>query len=195
MEINIDYRENKLITLLENIHQNSSSKESKQISLHVSNLQLGDVTFQMKTNNNDKPNIIIERKSISDLLSSITDGRYKEQSFRLQNSILHNHNIIYLVEGNIDTYRQYYASKQNPHLQYYSALFSLYYYKGFSVFMSNSIEQTASMLYHFALKIIRSHKKYKPFFDNNILDLTMSPECKVDIESNHTNDTNNMKYK
>ena len=167
MEIALDYREHKLITLLESIHQNSCSKESKNINLCVSNLQLGDITFTMKNaNENNDIDIIIERKSINDLLSSITDGRYKEQSYRLQNSRVHNHNIIYLVEGNINTHKQYYASKQNPQLQYYSALFSLYYYKGFSVFMTHNIEQTASMIYHFALKIVRSHKKYSPFFSN-----------------------------
>lgn len=189
MEINIDYRENKLITLLENIHQNNSSKESSKISLHVSNLQLGDITIKMNTNKNDikdHPDLIIERKSISDLLSSITDGRYKEQSYRLQNSSLHNHNIIYLIEGNIDTHKQYYASKQNAHLQYYSSLFSLYYYKGFSVFMTHSIEQTASMIYYFALKIVRSHKKYIPYFPN-----TIQPTITLDMTNNNICDINN----
>lgn len=190
MEIHIDYRENKLITLLENIHQNSASKESTKITLHVSNLQLGDVTFKMNSVKcaNEQPDIIIERKSISDLLSSITDGRYKEQSYRLQNSSLHNHNIIYLIEGNIDTHKQYFSSKQNAHLQYYSSLFSLYYYKGFSVFMTHSIEQTASMLYHYALKIIRSHKKYTPYFPN-----LLNPS--VSVEDNYNiNITNDLDY-
>lgn len=193
MEINIDYRENKLIKLLENIHQNSNSKESSKISLHVSNLQLGDVTLNMNSKNTDikdHPDIIIERKSISDLLSSITDGRYKEQSYRLQNSSLHNHNIIYLIEGNIDTYKQYYASKQNAHLQYYSALFSLYYYKGFSVFITQSIEQTASMMYHFALKIVRSHKKYTPHFLNVIQQPKPTQEVINNIQDT-TNSSNN----
>ena len=199
MEINIDYRENKLITLLENIHQNSSSKESSKISLHVSNLQLGDITLKMTTNKSDindhHPDIIIERKSISDLLSSITDGRYKEQSYRLQNSSLHNHNIIYLIEGNIDTHKQYYASKQNSHLQYYSSLFSLYYYKGFSVFMTHCIEQTASMIYYFALKIVRSHKKYVPHF-LNIIQPTPTQELTNNIQDtvNSSNDDSDLQY-
>ena len=135
MEITIDYRENKLIELIENIHKNSFNKEATKITLKVSNLLLGDVSLKMNVNksenNIEESDIIIERKSISDLLSSITDGRYKEQSYRLQNCSIHNHNIIYLIEGNIDIHKQYFASKQNAHLQYYSSLFSLYYYKGF----------------------------------------------------------------
>ena len=41
---------------------------------------------------------IIERKAIADLYSSILDGRYVEQKFRLKKSQLKN--IIYLLEGN-----------------------------------------------------------------------------------------------
>ena len=192
MEITIDYRENKLIELIENIHKNSFNKEASKITLKVSNLQLGDITIKMNTNKNDikdNPDLIIERKSISDLLSSITDGRYKEQSYRLQNCSIHNHNIIYLIEGNIDTHKQYFASKQNAHLQYYSSLFSLYYYKGFS------IEQTASMIYHFALKIVRSHKKYVPHF-LNIIQPVPTQELTNNIQDtvNSSNDDSDLQY-
>ena len=45
--------------------------------------------------------ILIERKSLNDLESSIKDGRYSEQSIRLNSSEIHNHNIYYLIEGNI----------------------------------------------------------------------------------------------
>ena len=93
MQISIDYREKKLIDLLDEIHKTSDSKESQKISLEISNLQLGDIILSM--NEND---IVIERKSVSDLLSSITDGRYKEQSYRLQNSSHHNHNYILIEE-------------------------------------------------------------------------------------------------
>ena len=199
MEITIDYRENKLIELIENIHKNSFNKEASKITLKVSNLLLGDVSLKMNVNksenNIEESAIIIERKSISDLLSSITDGRYKEQSYRLQNCSIHNHNIIYLIEGNIDTHKQYFASKQNAHLQYYSSLFSLYYYKGFSVFMTHSIEQTASMIYHFALKIVRSHKKYVPHF-LNIIQPVPTQELTNNIQDtvNSSNDDSDLQY-
>ena len=199
MEITIDYRENKLIELIENIHKNSFNKEASKITLKVSNLLLGDVSLKMNVNksenNIEESDIIIERKSISDLLSSITDGRYKEQSYRLQNCSIHNHNIIYLIEGNIDTHKQYFASKQNAHLQYYSSLFSLYYYKGFSVFMTHSIEQTASMIYHFALKIVRSHKKYVPHF-LNIIQPVPTQELTNNIQDtvNSSNDDSDLQY-
>ena len=59
-------------------------------------LQLGDV--MIKTDE-DEIILIIERKTISDLLSSIKDGRYAEQSLRLSNENCSNHQIIYLIEG------------------------------------------------------------------------------------------------
>ena len=45
----------------------------------------------MNTEKEEK--LVIERKSINDLLSSIKDGRYAEQSYRLNGLPNHNHNI------------------------------------------------------------------------------------------------------
>lgn len=42
---------------------------------------------------------IIERKTISDLLSSLNDGRYLEQKYRLKKSCISN--VVYLIEGNV----------------------------------------------------------------------------------------------
>ena len=72
--------------------------------------------------------IIIERgegKTISDLTASIKDGRYKEQSYRLDGYSIHNHNIIYLIEGNLNR-----ASFDKKTI--YSSMFSIGYCKGFS---------------------------------------------------------------
>ena len=44
------------------------------------NLDLGDIIIEY----NDIPLIIIERKTIPDLLASIKDGRYKEQKKRIR---------------------------------------------------------------------------------------------------------------
>ena len=45
---------------------------------------------------------IVERKTGSDLASSIIDGRYEEQKFRLKNCGINN--VIYLVEGSAGQY-------------------------------------------------------------------------------------------
>ena len=71
------------------------------------NLPLGDMII---CDDEGYELIVIERKTLKDLLSSIKDGRYREQSFRLNNYPVHNHNIIYLIEGqnksNFKTYEK-----------------------------------------------------------------------------------------
>ena len=68
----------------------------KELEIVVESLPLGDVII---CGNNKEEKILIERKSLSDLAASIKDGRYEEQSYRLNGSPYHNHNIIYLIEG------------------------------------------------------------------------------------------------
>lgn len=66
--------------------------------IEVEQLELGDIIF--RNNDNNEVKYIIERKSVSDLYSSIKDGRYREQKARL----LANYplsKIIYLIEGTV----------------------------------------------------------------------------------------------
>ena len=81
IQITIDSREHKLILHFKDYSQ-----------VEVKNLEIGDIIFFK----NEKPILIIERKTISDLYSSIIDGRYREQKARLIQS---NCNFCYLIEG------------------------------------------------------------------------------------------------
>ena len=85
----VDYREKKVIDLL------NKNSFNEQINYESCNLEIGD--FILK-NENDEIIFIIERKTLNDLNCSIKDGRYKEQSMRLDCCNLENHNIIYLIE-------------------------------------------------------------------------------------------------
>jgi len=60
------------------------------------NLEVGDIIFYI----DDEVKLIIERKTISDLYSSIKDGRYREQKVRLLNNFP-KEKILYLIEGNV----------------------------------------------------------------------------------------------
>ena len=100
----------------------------KSIEVIVENLPLSDIILK---DENDRELVLIERKSINDLASSIQDGRYNEQSYRLDNTEIHNHNIIYLIEGNLSMWRNRYSRITQDTI--YSAMVSLMYYKGFSV--------------------------------------------------------------
>ena len=148
MQLLIDLREPN--TLVQNIIVLNETSKTKVIIIQK-NLDIGDYVFYDEVN--EQPLLIIERKSLADLESSIKDGRYKEQSFRLNEASTHNHNIIYLLEGAIINYKE--VSFRNT---LYSTLFSLNYYKGFSVINTLNQSETATMLIAFASKISRENK-------------------------------------
>jgi len=87
MNIIIDIRENKLIDLFQ---KNNIEFVKKQ-------LEIGDIILEK----NDEINLLIERKTIQDLISSIKDGRYKEQKTRILSKI-NIDNVLYLIEGRVD---------------------------------------------------------------------------------------------
>ena len=120
MNIKLDNREKGLIKELTN-YNNSN--------IIVEQLPLGDIIIEK----NNEEIIIIERKTLNDLVASIKDGRYKEQALRLSNMNISNHNIIYLIEGNLN----YFTPPKNMNKEtLYSSFVSLMYFQGFSVFES-----------------------------------------------------------
>ena len=162
MKLVIDYREKKLIQLVESIK--IMHAKYKPIEVIVENLPLSDIIIKDK---NDRELILIERKSINDLASSIQDGRYNEQSYRLDNTEIHNHNIIYLIEGNLSMWNNRYSRITQDTI--YSAMVSLMYYKGFSVFRTYTLVETAEFALNMALKINKSSKlspPKRPYFQN-----------------------------
>jgi ERCC4-type nuclease len=125
--------------------------------------------------------LLIERKSLSDLLASIKDGRYEEQSYRLNGSEFHNHNIIYLLEGDIDKVNRFKNNAMDKTI-FYSSLFSLNYYKGFSVIKTISIEETAFFMCNTIIKIKKGiDEKKLPFYSNEQLDLNIVSEPYVNV--------------
>ena len=118
-------------------------------------LPLGDIIIHDPTEGQQGRDIVLfERKSLNDLAASIQDGRYKEQSFRLtQTTDFHNHNIIYIIEGDIARYDAKHSRISKSALQ--SAMVSLLYYKGFSVIRTMSVGETAEFILHFADKVMK----------------------------------------
>lgn len=160
MLIKIDTRETALFQLI--LQQIANVPAYQNIKVHSETLPIGDIIINDETE--DK--LIIERKSINDLLASIKDGRYEEQSYRLNGLPHHNHNIVYLIEGDIGKPNRF--KPENPQMAY-SAMFSLNYYKGFSVFRSFSMEETATILCNMAYKLEKETLKGKtPFYQNKV---------------------------
>jgi len=166
MFIKIDIREKDLLQQIQYLISNTP--KFNKIIIKSETLNIGDIII---SDDDDEEKIIIERKTISDLLSSIKDGRYEEQSYRLNGSPTHNHNIIYLIEGDVNR-PQCFKNKNIDNLTIYSAMFSLNYYKGFSLFRTNSLQETAMVICNMVYKLEKETSK-KPFYKN--LNYTTQP--------------------
>lgn len=150
MKVIIDERETSLYEKCNSIVNTEGHCTNIQLSKKV--IPLGDIILNT---DEDKPVCIIERKSLTDLLASIKDGRYEEQSHRLLNaSGLVPHNIIYIIEGQISQLRSLMEKKI-----IYSSIASLNFFKGFSVFRTNSVQETAELIVWISDKIDRNFTK------------------------------------
>lgn len=162
MILKIDVRENDLIEHVKGIIENKFAYQCMEV--RVETLPVGDVIISDKDNNDL---VIIERKTVNDLLASIKDGRYEEQSYRLSGSEIHNHNIIYLIEGDINKINRFKDNTSNK-TTFYSSIFSLNYYKGFSVQRTFSIEETALFICNTVYKLNKGIEEKKiPYFNDN----------------------------
>ena len=152
MRICIDEREHTLYATLTDLvayHQHPKTGADAWIHVYKKVLPLGDVLLE---HDDGRLAILIERKTQMDLLSSIRDSRYEEQSYRLiHSSGLHPHNIIHLIEGMMSA-----LSQQKDRDLIYSATLSLNHYKGFSVYRTASVLESAQWLWAVAVKLHRN---------------------------------------
>ena len=161
MKIRVDNREQELLKHIRELIVNIPL--FKDIEVEVENLSLGDIIIS----NNTEDKLYIERKSINDLSASIKDGRYEEQSFRLNGLNHHNHNIVHLIEGDVNRVNRFKDNKMEK-LTLYSSIFSLNYYKGFSVIRSFSIDESAIFICNTANKLRKGEAENKqPYYQNN----------------------------
>ena len=143
MKIIIDEREASLYHLCQTFaetHQIKSAPIEKRV------LQLGDIIFT--SDDESVTHLVIERKSFSDLLASVKDGRYAEQSHRLIHCFPNPHNIVYLLEGMFSTVHQ-----EKDKKKIISCMASLNYFKGFSLMRTVSASETAQHIVYLADKI------------------------------------------
>ena len=173
MKIFIDERESFLYEKCISMNQTTSIQLIKKV------LTLGDILI---CSDDDKEIVLIERKSLADLLASIKDGRYEEQSYRLiHSSGFHPHNIVYIIEGMFSQLRSPMEKKI-----IYSAMTSLNFFKGFSATRTCSLQETAEMILSIADKIERENGKGKtPHFSNKIGDEPISLENVVVAPANY----------
>ena len=148
MRIIMDVREHDLIEKCRLLLGN----DPNYATLETQSLPIGDILFKT---DEGKDVLLVERKSLSDLLASIKDKRYEEQSHRLKHaSGFAPHNVVYLVEGVFSSLRTPLEKKL-----VLSAMTSLYYFKGFAVLRTSGLQESAELLIHMADKIDRNFMK------------------------------------
>ena len=79
MNLIIDYREHRLVEHFR-----------YRPNVEIKKLDVGDIIFRFK----DELVILIERKTVNDLVSSIMDGRNREQKMRIMNSDIDNSKVL-----------------------------------------------------------------------------------------------------
>lgn len=125
-------------------------EKSEHITLEKYVLPLGDAIIKT---DEDVEIAIIERKSLQDLLASIKDGRYAEQSYRLQNCCSNcPHKIMYIIEGVFAQLKNLEQDKKTI----FSSMASLNVFKGFSVVRTSCVQETAEWIMAMADKTHRS---------------------------------------
>ena len=178
MIIKVDNREQELLKQIQNLVLIIPA--FKQLKVEIVALPLGDIIIS-DDDNDDK--LIIERKCLSDLLASIKDGRYEEQSYRLNGLDHHNHNIFYMIEGDVNKPNRF-KDNNIEKLTLYSAMFSLNYFKGFSVMRTLSIEESAIFICNTANKLSKSETSGKKAYYENKPNMCADSTNEQNIEGN-----------
>jgi ERCC4-type nuclease len=154
MRICIDEREHHLYHELMNLCSVLQGSHAHIVQITKKVLTLGDMLIEY---DDGTVALLIERKTLLDMLASIRDSRYEEQSYRLiHSSGVPRHNIVYLIEGIMNQ-----LSQQKDRDLIYSAATSLNHYKGFSVYRTVNALETAQWLWAVTLKLHRNHTQKK----------------------------------
>ena len=139
MELYIDNRETSIKKYFEDRYMDK---------IKCMNLDLGDFVFKY----NNEVILIIERKTIEDLASSIKDGRYREQKSRLiSNYPLHK--ILFIIEGDLTLENKSLKFNKVSKKTIYSSLINLLVRDNIHTWTSFSIKYTIEFLENMMIKL------------------------------------------
>lgn len=145
ISLQIDSREKKLLSL---IADRDLDKYTQSITIESKQLDIGDIHISSESST-----WIIERKTVSDLLSSVKDGRYKEQKCRLLAS---NQDITYIIEGD--------DILSNKNQRHHDLLSSIYLYSlyrdNIHLVFTKSIEDTCTFILTWCIKLLQKPDKF-----------------------------------
>ena len=179
--ITIDNREHKLIELIKNT-------SSFTIPYEIKKLDIGDIIIS--SSKYPEKSLIIERKCMTDMISSIKDGRYKEQKIRLQAEGSNSNTIIcYLLEGLVNDLR-----KPNDKTLLYGSIISSIFRDTIPIIRTTSLQETLDILIRL---YERMNKNINDFFilkNNNLqqdIEINDTPERIIINTSNSIVNTSN----
>ena len=170
ISITVDERERALWDIMQTM-----APQYPNIRLSKTVLPLGDISIGIldppssedQDAKGSKEIFLVERKTIADLLASIKDGRYVEQSHRLQHAIqIPRHRVLYLVEGIL----------QRDHKLFFGATTSLQCFKGFSIFRTFNVQETAQWLFSMCDKLARELFEKKATLYSGITNVVANPD-------------------
>jgi len=178
-KIIVDSREKSLFGILKD---RDLDIYSDKIEILKEQLDIGDIHLSFSHNNNNYL-YIYERKTNSDLIASIKDGRYKEQKLRLMASGASSLN--YIIEGDMITSLK---NKNNQKITTGAYIHSIYRDK-INVIFSSDLEDTSTFLLLMASKII-DKPEYFIGMNNNNNNNDYIDYCKIKTEKNKNIDKN-----
>eukprot|EP00798_Chlamydomonas_sp_ICE-L_P019626 gene19626-26310_t len=132
MKLKVDYRETKFHHIANAV---------------VENLEVGDFVFE---DDDGRPVLVIERKTVLDLLSSVNDGRYHEQKARL---LALPCKVCYLLEN-------YHAWSSLPKDTCRTIIVNLQLVHGFGVLTSRNDHESVDIIKHICSKMTENPEKY-----------------------------------
>ncbi len=152
MEIILDSREN---TLNKYILERDLDKYKDLIEIKTEQLELGDIHIKY-----NEIHLILERKTVNDLMASLKDGRYKEQKQRLLSNIIPSSRITYIIEND-----DIISSKNSKNQNILSGIYLHTLYRdNIHIIFTKNISETTTYLLLLATKIIDNPNNF-----NNII--------------------------
>jgi len=138
---------------------------TEKIEIVKNNIDIGDINIKYCN-----IEYIFERKTINDLISSIHDGRYREQKARMMSNY-DNKNITYIIEGDDVLSTKTYNKSKVLQSTYLNILFR----DNIRLIFTKNVNETATLLLSLSIKIIENPEK----FNNTSNDSTYTDHLKL----------------
>jgi ERCC4-type nuclease len=161
------YIDNRETRIYNSIKERDLDIYKEKVKIEVKQLELGDIHVIL--NNRC---IIFERKSVADLLSSIKDGRYKEQKSRLLSNTLPC-DITYIIEGDDIN------SSKNRNQNLLSGIYTHTLYRdNIHLIFTKDIEDTVSFILILISKMVDNPEKFEKE-DKEYIDCVKAKSAKI----------------